>query len=81
MLDFWFASNREPIRDGIQGILKGNLLIINIQKFRIMNKKMFYEAPDAELIELNLDSNQMQNNSPVNGGPGPNDEVDDQGDF
>ncbi len=46
-----------------------------------MNKKMFYEAPYAELIELNLDSNQMQNNSPVNGGPGPNDEVDDQGDF
>lgn len=24
-----------------------------------MNKKMFYEAPDAELIELNLDNNQM----------------------
>ena len=28
-----------------------------------MNKKMFYEAPDAELIELKLDSNQMNSGS------------------
>ena len=46
-----------------------------------MKKKLFYEAPDAELIELKLDANVMQANSPNMGGPGPDDEVDDQGDF
>ena len=79
LLDFWFTSNRKPIRDGIQGILKGNLLIINIQKFRIMNKKMFYEAPDAELIELKLENNQMDAGSP--GGAGGDDEIVDGGDL
>ena len=31
-----------------------------------MNKKMFYEAPDAELIELNLENNQMNGASGTN---------------
>lgn len=28
-----------------------------------MKKKLMYEVPDAELIELKLDSNQMQSSS------------------
>lgn len=42
-----------------------------------MNKKMFYEAPDAELIELKLEEKVIM----ASGGPGPDDEIDDQGDF
>ena len=30
-----------------------------------MKKKLFYEAPDAELIELKLDANVMQTGSPT----------------
>lgn len=28
-----------------------------------MKRKLFYEAPDAELIELHLENNQMQDTS------------------
>lgn len=35
-----------------------------------MKKKLMYEVPDAELIELKLDSNQMQGGSPVYGNNG-----------
>ena len=44
-----------------------------------MNKKMFYEAPDAELIELKLENNQMDAGSP--GGAGGDDEIVDGGDL
>ena len=44
-----------------------------------MNKKMFYEAPDAELIELSLENNQMDAGSP--GAAGGEDEIVDGGDL
>ena len=46
-----------------------------------MKKKMMYDSPEVEVIELKLDFNVMQSASPVSGGPGSDDEIDDQGDF
>ena len=46
-----------------------------------MNKKMFYEAPDAELIELKLENNQMQSGSLVPGAAGGDDDIVDKGEY
>jgi len=46
-----------------------------------MKKKLMYEVPDAELIELKLENNQMQNASPVPGAAGSDDDIVDQGDY
>ncbi|MBP5487516.1 MAG: hypothetical protein J6Y06_07815 [Bacteroidales bacterium] len=45
-----------------------------------MKKKLMYEVPDAELIELKLDSALMQG-SPTPGEAGPTNGYDDQGCF
>ena len=41
----------------------------------LLNKKLFYEAPEVEQIELRLENNQMQSGSPnygEDGAAGPN---------
>ena len=43
-----------------------------------MKKKLLYEVPDVELIELKLDSALMQG-GPSAGEAGPDNEYDDQG--
>ncbi len=44
-------------------------------------KKHTYEQPLAEIFELNLQENVLQGTSPVPGGAGSDDEVDNQGEF
>ena len=45
-----------------------------------MKKKLFYEAPDSELIELKLDATVMQASPGVEGGAGGDDPIVDDDD-
>ena len=45
-----------------------------------MKKKLMYEVPDVELIELRLEETVLTG-SPTEGGPGPDDDTIDEGDL
>ena len=46
-----------------------------------MKKKLMYEVPDAELIELKLEGYLMQSGSPVPGAAGGDDDIVDKGEY